>query len=120
MVWEALELLRSRSDVALALAALLGEQRGVDVGQDAAGGDGDRAEQPAELFVVAHRQLDVARHDPVLLVVARRVAGELQDLQRNRIAVRWPRENKWGGGNAEERRCDLFTSAARYSRTAER
>ena len=38
-------------------------------------------QQLAELLVVAHGELDVARHDPVLLVVARRVAGQLQHLQ---------------------------------------
>uniref|UniRef100_A0A453Q4N0 Uncharacterized protein n=1 Tax=Aegilops tauschii subsp. strangulata TaxID=200361 RepID=A0A453Q4N0_AEGTS len=72
--------LRSGPAGAGALAGLLGEEHGVDVGQDAAGGDGDAAEQPAELLVVADGELDVARRDPGLLVVARRVAGQLQGL----------------------------------------
>ena len=54
----------------------------MDVGQHPAGGDGDGAEQLAELLVVAHGELDVARHDAVLLVVARRVARQLQHLQK--------------------------------------
>ena len=52
----------------------------MDVGQDTAGGDGDRAEELGELFVVADRQLDVAGHDAGLLVVPGRVAREFEDL----------------------------------------
>ena len=52
----------------------------MDVGQHAARRDGDAAEQLVELLVVAHRELDVARDDARLLVVARRVARELEDL----------------------------------------
>uniref|UniRef100_A0A453MZF9 Uncharacterized protein n=1 Tax=Aegilops tauschii subsp. strangulata TaxID=200361 RepID=A0A453MZF9_AEGTS len=59
---------------------LLGEQHGVDVGDDAAVGDGDAGEQPAQLLVVADGQQQVARDDARLLVVLGRVAGELQDL----------------------------------------
>ena len=64
-----------------------------DVREDAARRDRDAAEQLVELFVVADRELDVARYDARLLVVARRVAGELEDLgaevQRySRIAAR--------------------------------
>ncbi|CAG5946272.1 unnamed protein product [Menidia menidia] len=53
---------------------------GLDVGQHAALGDGDPPQQLVELLVVAHGQLQVARDDPSLLVVAGRVAGQLQDL----------------------------------------
>ena len=52
----------------------------MDVGEDTARGDGDAREQLGELLVVADGQLDVAGHDAGLLVVARGVAGELQDL----------------------------------------
>ena len=61
---------------------LLGEKDSVDVGQDAAGRDGDLAEQLVQLLVVANGELDVARDDARLLVVARGVAGELEDLGR--------------------------------------
>uniref|UniRef100_A0A453MUL2 Uncharacterized protein n=1 Tax=Aegilops tauschii subsp. strangulata TaxID=200361 RepID=A0A453MUL2_AEGTS len=59
---------------------LLGEQHGVDVGDDAAVGDGDAGEQLAELLIVADGEQQVARDDAGLLVVLGRVAGELQDL----------------------------------------
>ena len=52
----------------------------MDVGHDAAAGDGGAAEQLGELLVVAHRELDVARHNAGLLVVPRRVPGELKNL----------------------------------------
>ena len=61
-------------------AHLLGQQRRVDVREHAAGRDRDRAEELVELLVVADGELDVARHDARLLVVARGVARELEDL----------------------------------------
>jgi hypothetical protein len=54
----------------------------VDVRNDTTGRDRDAAEQFVQLLIVADRQLNVAWHDTVLLVVARRVAGELQDFGR--------------------------------------
>jgi hypothetical protein len=79
-----LELLGCGADVGLALATgLLGQQRLMNVGQHPAGGDGDSSEQLTEFLVVAHGELDVARHDAVLLVVARRVARQFQHLQAN-------------------------------------
>lgn len=61
---------------------LLGQQHGLDVGQDAALRDGHAAQQLVELLVVADGQLQVARDDARLLVVAGRVARQLQDLGR--------------------------------------
>jgi len=52
----------------------------VDVREDTAGGDGDAAQQLVQLLVVLDGERDVARDDARLLVVARGVAGELQDL----------------------------------------
>ena len=52
----------------------------MDVGEDTAGRDGDAAEELVELFVVADGELDVARDDAGLLVVAGGVTGELEDL----------------------------------------
>ena len=62
------------------LLALVGEEHGVDVGEDTTGGDGDGAKKLGELLIVADGQLDVAGHDAGLLVVAGGVAGELEDL----------------------------------------
>ena len=62
------------------LLGLLGEQDAVDVGKDTAGGDGDTAEQLAQLLVVADGQLDVTGHNAVLLVVAGSVASKLKHL----------------------------------------
>jgi len=64
----------------ISLGLLLGEEDGVDVGQDTAGGDGDAAEELVELFVVADGELHVAGGDAGALVVAGGVAGELEDL----------------------------------------
>ena len=69
-----------RGAATLTLGALAGQEHGVDVWEHTAGGDGDGAEELGELFVVADRELDVAGHDAGLLVVAGRVAGELEDL----------------------------------------
>ena len=66
----------------LLLGGFFGQQHCVDVGQHTAGGDGDLAQQLAELLVVAHSQLDVAGHDAGLLVVPGSVTGQLQDLSR--------------------------------------
>ena len=66
--------------LAALLAALLGEEHRVDVGEHAAGRDGDAREQLVELLIVAHSKLHVARDDARLLVVASGVAGELEDL----------------------------------------
>ncbi len=52
----------------------------MDVGQDAAPGDGHAAQELVQLLVVLDGQCDVTRHDARLLVVARGIAGELQDL----------------------------------------
>jgi hypothetical protein len=52
----------------------------VDVGQHAAVRDVDPRQQPAEFLVVADGEEEVAWDDAVPLVVARRIAGELEDL----------------------------------------
>ena len=57
----------------------------MDVGHHTAAGDGGAAEQLGQLLVIAHGELDVARHDTGLLVVPGGVSGQLQDLdQRGR------------------------------------
>ena len=61
-------------------AALLGQEHGLDVGQDASLGDGHPLEQLVQLLVVADGQLEVAGVDPLLLVVAGGVAGQLENL----------------------------------------
>ena len=60
--------------------ALLGQELRVDVGEDTALGNGDTREQLVELLVVADGELEVARVDARLLVVAGSVASELKDL----------------------------------------
>ena len=61
-------------------AGLLRQQHGLDVGQDASLGDRHAAQQLVELLVVADGQLQVAGDYPRLLVVAGRIARQLQDL----------------------------------------
>lgn len=66
----------------LVALGLLGQQHGLDVGQDSSLGDGDSAQQLVELLVVADGQLEVSGDDAGLLVVAGGVAGQLEDLSR--------------------------------------
>ena len=62
------------------LLALLGQEDGLDVGQDASLSDGDTAEQLVQLLVVADGQLQVTGDDPRLLVVASGITRKLEDL----------------------------------------
>ncbi len=71
---------RAGGAASLLLAGLLGEEHGVDVGQDTTLGDGDTGKELAELLIVADSQLDVAGHDAGLLVVAGSVSGQLKNL----------------------------------------
>ena len=50
----------------------------MDVRENTTGRDRDGAEELGKLFVVADRELDVARHDARLLVVARGVTREFE------------------------------------------
>ena len=52
----------------------------MNLGKNAAGRDGDVAEELGELLIVADGQLDVAGDDTVLLVVTSGVSGELKNL----------------------------------------
>ena len=60
---------------------LLGQENGLDVGEDSTLGDCHPGQQLVQLLVIADRQLQVVpRDDPGLLVVPRSVPGELKDL----------------------------------------
>ena len=72
-------LVRWRRDLGL-LLGLLGEEDGLDVGQDTSLGDGDTREQLVQLLVVPDGELEVTGDDPGLLVVTGGVAGQLEDL----------------------------------------
>ncbi|XP_058681791.1 uncharacterized protein LOC131572559 [Poecile atricapillus] len=74
---------------------LLGQQHGLDVGQHAALRDGHLAQQLVELLVVADGELQVAGDDARLLVVAGRVARQLQDLGRQAEAPSGARAAQW-------------------------
>ncbi|XP_073502315.1 uncharacterized protein [Phyllobates terribilis] len=71
---------RSLALARLAALGLLGQQHGLDVGQDASLGNGHPTQQPVELLVIAHRQLQVTGDDAGLLVVPGSIAGQFQDL----------------------------------------
>ena len=66
----------------LSTASLLGQEDSLDVGQDAALGDGNAGQKLVQLLIVADGELEMARVDPLLLVVASGVAGQLEDLCR--------------------------------------
>ena len=70
----------------------------MDVGQHTSAGDGHAAEQLVELLVVADRELDVAGGDARALVVARGVAGKLEDLGGEVLLGDGDRE---GGGQSK-------------------
>lgn len=63
---------------ASAFAGLLGQEDGLDVGEDTALGDGHSLEELVQLFVVADGQLEMARVDSGLFVVASGIASQLQ------------------------------------------
>ena len=59
---------------------LLGQENGLDVGEDSTLGDCHPGQQLVQLLIVPNRQLEVSWDDPGLLVVPRGVPGELEDL----------------------------------------
>ena len=69
----------SQRDLVLAFL-LLGEEDGVDVGENSSLRDGDVAEELVQLFVVADGELDVTRSHPGALVVLGGVTSELEKL----------------------------------------
>ena len=62
------------------LLGLLGQEHGLDVGQNTSLGNGDAREQLVQLLVVTDRQLQVAGNDPALLVVTGSVSRQLEHL----------------------------------------
>ena len=64
------------------LASLLWQKYTVDVGKHTTSSNGDTSKKLAQLLIVAHSQLDMARHNTCLLVVTSCVASKLQDLSR--------------------------------------
>jgi len=64
------------------LLGLLRQQDGVNVRQDTAGRDGDGAQKLGQFLVVANGELDVARHDARLFVIARGVTREFEHFSR--------------------------------------
>ncbi len=62
------------------LLALLGEEDGLDVGENTALRDGDAGEELVELLVVADGELKMTRDDARLLVVTGSVTGKLEHL----------------------------------------
>jgi hypothetical protein len=69
---------RKKDDLRL-LLRLLWQEDGLDVGQDAALGDGDAGQQLVQLLVVPDGQLQMTGDDTSLLVVTGGVACQLED-----------------------------------------
>ena len=61
-------------------AGLFGQEDSLDVWQHTTLGDSDASEQLVQLFIVPDGQLQMARVDPLLLVVTSCVAGKLKNL----------------------------------------
>ena len=59
---------------------LLGQEDGLDVGQDTTLGNGHTSQKLVQLFIVPDGKLKMPGVDPLLLVVAGSVAGQLEDL----------------------------------------
>ena len=87
----------------------------MDVGEHTAGRDGHAAEQLVELLVVADRELPVARDDARALVVARRVARELEDLRTEVL----PDRGQVDRGAGADARFGAFHQLARARRRRE-
>lgn len=62
------------------LVSLLGQEYGVNVGQDATVSNGYSLEELSQLLIVPHRQQNVPRYNPVLLVVSGSISRQLQNL----------------------------------------
>ena len=71
---------KKRRCLSLGLLGLLGEEDGLDVGQDTSLGDGDTGQKLVQLLVVPDGELEVTGNDPGLLVVTSGVTGQLEDL----------------------------------------
>ena len=64
----------------LGLLALLGQKHGLDVGQHTALSNGDTRQELVQFFVIADGELQVTRDDSGLLVVARSISCQLENL----------------------------------------
>ena len=62
------------------LLGLLGQENGLDVGQDSTLGDGHSAQEFVQFLVVADGKLEMTGDDSGLLVVSGGVAGQLEHL----------------------------------------
>ena len=69
------------------LVRLLGQEHGLDVGEDSALGDGDSGEQLVQLLVVPDGQLEVTGDDPGPLAVTGSVASQLEDLSTGGVVT---------------------------------
>ena len=63
----------------LLLLSFLGEEHGLDVGQNASLGNGDTGQELVQFLIVADGQLQVTGDNSGLLVVTGSIAGQLQD-----------------------------------------
>ena len=64
----------------LGLGGLLGQEHGLDVGQNSTLGDGDAGQEFVQLLVIADGELQVTGDDPRLLVVTGGVSCQLENL----------------------------------------
>jgi len=67
-------------DLLLGAAGLLGQENGLDVGQNTTLGDGDTDEKLVQFLVVSDGELKMSWDDPGLLVVTGCVTGQFKDL----------------------------------------
>ena len=66
--------------LSLGLLGLLGEEDGLDVGQDTSLGDGDTGQELVQLLVVTDGELKMSWDDSGLLVVSGSITGQLENL----------------------------------------
>ena len=66
--------------LSLGLLGLLGEEDGLDVGQDTSLGDGHTGQEFVQLLVIPDGKLKMTRNDPSLLVVTSSIACQLENL----------------------------------------
>ena len=66
--------------LSLGLLGLLGEEDGLDVGQDTSLGDGNSTKEFVQFFVISDGQLQMTGNDTGLFVITGSVSSQLEDL----------------------------------------
>lgn len=118
---ETLKLLRNRSNFAFSLPNLLRQQSRINIGQNTAISNGYSSQKLAQFFIIPNSKLNVPRDNTVLLVIPSSIPSQFQNLNHTIEKLRLEFSNNYTKLKILKFRFNSKqTSAARYSRTAER